>query len=319
MNNFANLLQRYIPLKKETFESCFERYFKKKQEAILDFTLTASSAAILAGAPMKEIDPLLFSAIQMTNPRFDATNFENYTNEELMGIVNSAKGKYFELLVADKLNAGERVGDIILPEGYRAELAESLTQPGWDLKIVGENDEIVDYLQLKATQSAQYIKEALVRYPDIQILATHEATHAAMDGFVLNSGISEETLRQDILNAFSESNSGVLDAFLDYFSPLLPLSLMLSWEGYQLVIGKNSLDQFKLNLARRTQRVVAAGASSAAVYALGGGVIGAVSTTFLGGYLFDRYLNQLKIVQNLEGYTHFIAMRQKIAVQSNIA
>ena len=42
-----------------------------------------------------------------------------------------------------------------------------MTQPGWDMRIVGPDDEVSLYLQLKATDSFSYIKRALQRYPDI--------------------------------------------------------------------------------------------------------------------------------------------------------
>jgi hypothetical protein len=140
--------------------------------------------------------------------------------DELQGAINTAKGKYFEYLVADQLNAGEQVGPVLLPDGYRAVLAESLNQPGWDMRIVGPDGATADYLQLKATSSAGYIQEALHRYPDIEILATHEV---AASGLVLESGVKESELHDQVLSAIDVMDESVTECFLDYFSPLLPL------------------------------------------------------------------------------------------------
>ena len=83
-----------------------------------------------------DLDPLLQMAIGDTNLWIDDNRWFSLREEERLGAINAAKGKYFEYLVAARLNDGQQVGDLLLAPGQRAELAESMTQPGWDMRIV---------------------------------------------------------------------------------------------------------------------------------------------------------------------------------------
>ena len=231
----------------------------------------------------------------------------------MQGAVNTAKGKYFEYLVADRLNAGEQVGPVLLPDGYHAVLADSLNQPGWDMRIVGPDGATADYLQLKATDSAGYIQEALHRYPDIEILATHEVAHS---GLVLDSGITESDLHDQVSSALDVMDDSVTERFLDYFSPLFPLVAIATWEGYKVSVGQQSLDKFKLAIARRGQRIVAANLAGAAVYAVGGGLV-AIPAAFAGGLLFDRYWNQEAILTSYRANTNRL-LSMRLAQQSRL-
>jgi len=111
-----------------------------------------------------DIPPEVEQAFQMAYPGLVA-NGEGFANavqrmngEELMGLVNGVKGKLFEIELMEHLNSG------YLPDGVHAELAESVTQPGFDVRILDEQGNVVDVLQAKATESAAYVTEALKRY-----------------------------------------------------------------------------------------------------------------------------------------------------------
>lgn len=112
--------------------------------------------------------------------------------EQLMGFTNGIKGKLFELRYTDYLNDGH------LPAGYHAELANSATQPGWDIAILDDAGRMDEALQLKATESADYIEHAFERYPYINIVSTDEVysqvTMGDMADHLINSGISNEEL-----------------------------------------------------------------------------------------------------------------------------
>lgn len=297
----------------EQFYDAFHRYRKANRESLFDLTLTAASAEILLDHDISDLDPRLVEAIRVTNPSLSDDRFLGLSDDQLRGAVNTAKGKYFEYLVADRLNAGEQVGSVMLPDGYHAVLADSLNQPGWDMRIVGPDGATADYLQLKATDSAGYVKEALHRYPDIEILATHEVSHS---GLVLDSGITEDDLRDQVSSAVDVMDDSVTDRFLDYFSPLFPLVAIATWEGYKVKVGQQSLDQFKLALARRGQRIVAAKLAGAAVYAVGGGLL-AIPAAFAGGLLFDRYWNQEAILSSYRADTDRL-LSMRLAQQSRL-
>lgn len=297
----------------ERFYDAFQRYLKANRESLFDLTLTAAPAEALLDHDVDSLDPRLVEAIRVTNPSLSNEHLFGLSGDELQGAVNTAKGKYFEYLVADRLNAGEQVGPVLLPDGYQAVLADSLNQPGWDMRIVGPDGATADYLQLKATDSAGYIQEALNRYPDIEILATHEVAHS---GLVLDSGITESDLHDQVSSAIDVMDDSVTERFLDYFNPLFPLVAIATWEGYKVSVGQQSLDKFKLAIARRGQRIVAANLAGAAVYAVGGGLL-AIPAAFAGGLLFDRYWNQEAILTSYRADTNRL-LSMRLAQQSRL-
>ena len=48
------------------------------------------------------------------------------------------------------------------------------SQPGWDIQILNADGTVDQVLQAKATESVSYVKEALEKYPDIEIVTTEE-------------------------------------------------------------------------------------------------------------------------------------------------
>lgn len=282
----------------EAFNNAFSRYFRVHRESLLDVTVAAASVQIGPLDGVGDIDPLLLKAIRDTNPTLGEARLFALSGDELQGAVNTAKGKYFEYLVVQKLNAGEQVGPLLLEHGQTAVLAETMNQPGWDLRIVGEHDMTVEYLQLKATDSVGYIKSALERYPDIQILATGDVAHS---GLVLDSGITDVELRQHVGAAIDVVDTSLTESFWEHFHPLLPLAAMALYEGHRLAVGAQSMDDFVLALARRSQRTVATQAIGAAVYALDGGLM-SIPAAILGGLVFDRAINQAALITSYESH-----------------
>lgn len=289
------LHQRYVRFSDEnpgeSFLRAYQRFSGINRQSVFDVLLAATTAHVGAGQDLSSIDPLLLRAVSETNPGLSATRFFELNPASMQGAVNTAKGKYFEFLVADRLNRGEQVGALMLDAGQRAELAERFNQPGWDMRIVDEQGVVVDYLQMKATQSLGYVATALERYPDIQILATSEVSDGAL---VLDSGIADWQLRQLVGDAVRELDYSVSEMFLDYFSPLLPLAVVAGMEGYRLVLGRQSVADFKIALARRGQRIVATQLVGASVFAMGGGLL-SVPAAVAGGLWFDRVFNQASI------------------------
>ena len=115
-------------------------------------------------------------------------------DDQLSGFISGVKGKLFEIKYTDYLNDGR------LPPGYHAEMAQSATEPGWDIAIRDGQGNVDEVLQLKATESAEYIGHALERYPYIDVVSTEEVysevTMGDMAEHVINSGISNEELTQ---------------------------------------------------------------------------------------------------------------------------
>lgn len=282
----------------EAFQNAFARYLRANRETLLDVTVAAASVQIGPLDGPEDIAPLLLKAIQDTNPSLNESELFALGGSALQGAVNTAKGKYFEYLVVQKLNAGEQVGPLLLEPGQTAVVAESMNQPGWDLRIVGEDGNTVDYLQLKATDSVGYIQSALERYPDIQILATGEV---ADSGLVLDSGITDADLRAHVGVAIDTVDTSLAESFWEHFHPLLPLAAMVLYEGHRLSVGSRSMDEFKLALARRSQRIVATQTIGAAVYALDGGLM-SIPAAILGGLVFEKTINQAALITSYESH-----------------
>jgi hypothetical protein len=290
----------------EAFHDAFRRFLKANRESLLDITVAAASVHVSGGDGLHDVDPLLLKAIHDTNPSMTHDRLFALDGEALQGAVNTAKGKYFEYLVVEKLNHGQQVGPLLLEPGQEAVLADSMTQPGWDLRIVGEHGDVVEYLQLKATDSVGYIRSALERYPDIQILATDEVGGS---GLVLDSGITDHDLRSHVEIGVDAVDVSLAETFLDHFHPLLPLAAMALYEGRRLWIGRQSMDAFKLALARRSQRIVVTQTIGAAVYAMDGGLL-SIPAAIAGGVVFDRTINQAAIATSYQAHAErLLALR----------
>jgi hypothetical protein len=156
------------------------------------------------------------------------------SEEELSGIVSGIKGKLFEQRYIEYLNDGN------LPDGYEAILADSPTNPGWDIAILDENGKLDDVLQLKATESLDYIKDALVRYPDIKVVTTDEVyCHLTMHGIsenVINSGISNDEITMLVENSLESVN----DVDVCFGPPVIP-ALIIGYSVYK----KENLTKFE--------------------------------------------------------------------------
>ena len=128
------------------------------------------------------------------------TSFE--TQEQIQGFLSGVKGKLFEIQYLEHLNNS-------IESGYTASLANSANQKGWDIKIEGPDDEIVNLLQLKATDSINYVKSALNSYPNIDVVTLsdlkNELLLADLGASFSASSISKSDLDSQILESNSES------------------------------------------------------------------------------------------------------------------
>ena len=121
MNNFPSvrlheLSHRYASSDNaptgEAFHHAFRRYLRHNRESLFDLALAATSADLESALLGDHTDPLLLKAIRDTNPGLSDMRLLALSDDEKMGVINSAKGKYFEYLVQDRLEHGEQVGAI---------------------------------------------------------------------------------------------------------------------------------------------------------------------------------------------------------------
>lgn len=144
---------------------------------------------------------------------------EMQSDAELAGLVSGVKGKLFEQQYVEYLNSGQ------LPEGFTAELASKANQPGWDIQIVGNDNEVVQFLQAKATNSVSYVEQALEKYPQIDVVTTDEVfSQLILEGAsdrIIDSGISEVGLTE-----FIESSASNVEVGMNLAPPVLALAFI---------------------------------------------------------------------------------------------
>ncbi len=179
--------------------------------------------------------------------------------DQLVGFANGVKGKLFEVELVEHMNAGN------LPNGWSAEMAQSANQSGWDIRVLDSEGRVSEVLQAKATESADYVKDALVRYPDVDVTTTSEV-HAqlvalGMAESVRNSGISEAALDAKITSAAHAAGNG-FDA-----SDLVPSAVGLAVIAMSAFMDKSlSLEQRGAEVGNRGARVAfASGAGKLAL------------------------------------------------------
>ncbi|SJZ94265.1 hypothetical protein SAMN02745674_01353 [Lysobacter spongiicola DSM 21749] len=178
---------------------------------------------------------------------------ERLPMEALPGFVSGVKGKLFEVELVDHFNNGG------LPDGLHADLAGSATQSGWDIRILDEQGQVVDAIQAKATESVQYVLDALERYPGIDVVSTSEV-HAqllamGMAERVSDSGVTEASLQAAVEQAAGGVDFGVGD--------LMPSVLGLAVISLSLMLDpKMTWIERASQLGSRGARVGAAGAAA---------------------------------------------------------
>ena len=184
---------------------------KATKSTLLD-TLVVGGETLAAYINAGEVPEKIQRAYELAYPHVAASHsyldqIANLDGAELVGFVSGVKGKLFELQYVDYLNEGN------LPEGYSAELASSPTNPGWDIAIIGEDGELQEVIQAKATDSASYVKDALEKNPHIDVVTTSEVhSHLAMQELsdkVIDGGITNSELMASIDGTLDDTQTDI--------------------------------------------------------------------------------------------------------------
>ena len=144
------LAESYPPQERDSLLEVAQQYRSRSEREILELAALATDVSLdrvtnLGLEP--DADPQFLEAFRLHYPGISLESLRGESEEYLKNLVNGAKGKYFEVLLRDRLNAGERVGEIELQPGQVARLAESPTQPGWDLRIENEDGSVAELIQ----------------------------------------------------------------------------------------------------------------------------------------------------------------------------
>ena len=258
-------------------------------------------------------NPQLLEAFQLQFPNQSLDSLKGASQEQLQGWTNGVKGKYSELLVAEKLNSGESIGDIRLLPGEFAKIAESPAQAGWDIAIVNETGETVEEVQLKATDSFRYIKEAFEKYPDIRIIAPQELeAEAILRKDLLTAGISNEDLEEAVDEQIGELNEDLITDILDQSAefafdtlPVVSAVLIGVSEGRQILMGRSTVEESLHRGTARIGRSAVYSAIGAGLAASGVGLISIPTVTAL-KVAEGRVRHRMAMEQHLEEMTREI-------------
>jgi len=119
--------------------------------------------------------------------------FQTVDEESMQGHISNIKGILFEHEYVQSL---EKMGTY-------ASIFEETNHPLTDISIFDDNGNIINELQLKATDSVGYINETLIENPDIAIVATSEVASSMSNDMVIDSGIENAILEDSVLEVLS--------------------------------------------------------------------------------------------------------------------
>lgn len=200
-----------------------------------------------------DLDPQVPEAFHLQYPNVQGS-FTDFVQvhqdpEELRGVISGVKGKLFELRHVSYLNEH-------LPEGYAAHLADSPTQPGYDLVIEGPDHQL-DYLQDKFTSSAALLREAADRWPDIDIAVPHEVAQQLTDAdlvtHIVDAGISGDEMNAQIGQAVDAA-----DIDFGFHIPWIVPIWIVGDEARQVLKGRTKLRQARIRVKHRLKRSLGA-------------------------------------------------------------
>ena len=259
--SLRSLADHYSTTDETDLRGLATHYERRQQQEILDIALVAadvSTDSILNLGLEPETDPLIAEAFRLQYPGVNPVSLTGRSAEALEGFVNGIKGKYFEVLVADRLNNGVSLGELTLGSGQIAQIADSPTQAGWDLQIVNEDDgSTIEVLQLKASDSMGYVKSALIKSPDIRVVAPSEIDGVAEE--ILQTDISNSNLQEAAARYVGEWGEDTITDMLHQGAewvfdavPVIPAVLVAIAEGRSVLIGRSSIEEPLQLGARRT-------------------------------------------------------------------
>ena len=290
--------------KSQNLRSLYDRYVKEREDTLIDTAAAAASVATFihhGTIDYSALTPQAEEAFHLAYPHMQLDSLGQLDADQLQGIANGWKGKLFEVLVRDQLNNGEWVGDLHLLPGQEAVLAHSPVQPGWDLHILSPDGHVASELQLKASESLAYAHSALERFPDIDVLTTHEAASHGGDAVskILDSGMSDHDL-QGAVNAPLEqlADHGWLGVF-DDIAPFIPFVIIAATEGRHVMMGKKS---FEIAAGHAVERALKSGAAMTMgliVIWLDGGLL-SIPASMLTRIGIDRYQIAGRIVKRVD-------------------
>ena len=220
-----------------------------------------------------DLDPQVWEAFQLQYPHetLDSLRDSIATSANPEGTIEGwergIRGKYFEVLVRDELNARESVGDIKLGTGEKAILAENPTEPGWDLSIVDGDGNSVRKVSLKAVKDFGGVEDALEKYPEYEVMTTddHES-EAVVNDMVSTTDHRREDLTEMVQGQIDEATEGVAEDIaeqgMEVAFDAIPFASLLIIPGTEIWKMRRNGHSFKEALRMSKRRLARAGVFS---------------------------------------------------------
>ena len=260
----TTLAEQYPPQSRDAVVALAEKFRIRNEREVLEL------AALAADIGLDDIVNLGLEPD--VNPQLmDALDVYPAIKESLLatgglstGQINNIKGKYFEVLVKDRLNDGEALGELQLEPGQTAELAKSASQKGWDLQIMDESGETVEHLQLKATESVSYVKDALENHPEYRIVVPSEMDSASPE--IIGTDASHADLKMEVggdnvVEQLEEHTEDALENVVDVTTefaldvvPIGTLGILVTIGGYRFLTGQATLREATYGAGKSLRR-----------------------------------------------------------------
>jgi hypothetical protein len=220
--------------------------------------------------------------------------------EQLRGIISGIKGKLFEEQYVNWLDHGH------LPAGYHAELAQHANNPAWDILIRDPHGHTDNLLQLKATESVDYVRQAMDAHPHIDVVTTHEVFDRLSDhqpglAHLIDSGIGNAALSDNAATAVEHADAA---SHLAFHLPLLAVSVAIVMELQRYRKGRQSLPEALQQMGKRSLMALTATTVGCLVAAATGktilGLPAAVVTRMAAGSVASSFESRVVLKEGVE-------------------
>jgi hypothetical protein len=180
----------------------------------------------------------------------EAVNHLSGHPAELAGLISGVKGKLFEIDYVQWLNHGH------LPNGWTADLAHHANNPAWDIAIHDAHGHINEFLQLKATESLAYVREAIAAHPDIDVVTPHElyqrlADHPDLVGHIVDGHQTLGDLTDHVTNAADHAEAAGNHFHLPFVGPIIAIGFAAAQNRKKYREGKITLEHALRNIGDR--------------------------------------------------------------------
>lgn len=129
-----------------------------------------------------------YTELENSSPTEIMGYFSGMDAESAVGHISNIKGILFEQEIVQALNE----------QGMEAALFEATNHPVSDIAIFDDDGDIIGELQLKATDSVDYISNTLELNPDVPIITTSEVAGGFDTDIVIDSSIDNAALHDAI-------------------------------------------------------------------------------------------------------------------------